>query len=204
MYDKMPDGDVLIHAGDFTDWGALTDIVDFSFWLQELPYKYKVIIAGNHDVKFELYPEMAKAALANKCEDVIYLNNRTVTIDGVKFFGCPYTPQFAGAFQLRLTPDADKDFWETLIPDDIDVLITHGPPFGIMDSVQRWELDVEHCGSQGLLERVVKIKPKLHVFGHIHESYGIIKQRYGITFVNAAALNWRTNNLNKPIVVDLQ
>lgn len=189
----VPDGDIFIHAGDFTDWGSINDILGFSDWLAELPHKHKIVIAGNHDVKFETYPEISKAALKNACKDVIYLNNKMVEVEGLKIFGSPYTTRFAGAFQL----DIDKEFWKNL-PDGIDILVTHQPPYGILDKV----LD-ENTGSKGLLERVIEIKPKLHVFGHIHESYGKIKQRYGITFVNAASLNWRYNCLNKPIIVDI-
>ncbi len=205
-YLDVPDGDILIHAGDFTDWGSLNDILDFSEWLKSLPHKSKIIVAGNHDIKFESYPEMAIAALKNKCKEVIYLNNKIVEVNGLKIFGCPYTPRFAGSFQLDLTQEGDKEFWETLIPDCIDILVTHGPPYGILDSVKRGfdgAFETENCGSRGLLDRVIKIKPKLHVFGHIHESYGKIKQRYGITFVNASCLNWRYNELNKPIVVEI-
>jgi len=134
----MPSGDILIHAGDFTDWGAFNDVMDFSWWLKELPYKYKIIVAGNHDVKFETYPEMAVAALKNKCKDVIYLSNTLAEVDGFKIFGCPYTPRFAGAFQVdSATEEDDIEYWKTVIPEGIDILVTHGPPYGVLDKVVR-------------------------------------------------------------------
>ena len=176
----IPDADMLIHAGDFSDWGAINDVIDFGDWLKYLPHKHKIVVAGNHDTCFESKPEMSKAALRGSC---IYLNSDVVEIEGFKIYGTPYTPRFAGAFQLGYgAGEDDSAFWKTIVPDGIDILITHGPPFGILDSVADWEdgLEARHCGSQGLLERVIKVKPKLHVFGHIHESYGFIKQRYGI------------------------
>jgi len=181
---------MLIHAGDFTDWGSIFDIGDFSHWLSQLSYKYVIVIAGNHDVKFESYPDMAYAALRSRRKDVIYLQNRMVEIEGLRIFGSPYTPRFTGGFQL----DNSKSFWRTLIPDGVDIVVTHGPPYGILDEI----LDC-HEGDSGLLERLIEVKPKLHVFGHIHESYGVIKQRYGIKFVNASC----GFQLNKPIVVDI-
>lgn len=204
-YLNMPKGDILIHAGDFTDWGGFNDIRDFSAWLRTLHYKHKIVIAGNHDVKFETYPEICKAALLVK-KNIYYLQNELIDIEGLKIFGCPYTPKFAGAFQLEMPEEDELKYWRKTIPDGIDILITHGPAFGILDSVQRgfdYGFEVEHCGSQGLLERVIEVKPQLHIFGHIHQSYGIIKQRYGITFVNAATQNFETNTMNKPIVVDI-
>lgn len=197
---KVPDGDVLIHAGDFTDWGSLNDVMDIAEWFKAQPHKCKILIAGNHDVCFQSKPEMSKAILQKSCH---YLENEELIFDGLKFFGSPYTPPFAGAFQMssnwHLT-HKDK-FWD-IIPSDTDVLITHGPAFGILDQngyCLHGELgEDEHCGCPVLLDRVAKIKPKLHVFGHIHESYGI-KKSYGCTFVNAAV----GFNNNKPIVVDI-
>lgn len=203
----MPEGDILFHTGDFTDWGSFTDIRDFGDWLRGLPYKHKVVIAGNHDVKFETVPEMCKSCLLQK-KNIHYLENQTIELEGLKIFGSPYTPKFGGAFQLGYLSGefADYKFWKSQIPDKVDILLTHGPPFGILDEINRTVYhdytEKENCGSQGLLKRVLEVKPKIHAFGHIHESYGMIKQRYGITFINAAMLNWRTNNLNKPVVIE--
>lgn len=188
----VPDGDVLIHAGDFTDWGSLYDVVDISEWFNAQPHECKILIAGNHDVCFQSKPEMSKAALRKSCH---YLEDQELIFDGIKFFGSPYTPPFAGAFQMN--PDLKlegEEYWD-IIPDDTDVLITHGPPDGILDS----SFLGEHCGCPILLNRVAKIKPKLHVFGHVHESYGV-KKAYGCTFVNAAS----GFDHNKPIVVEIQ
>ncbi len=198
---KIPDGDVLIHAGDFTDWGALYDVVDISEWFNAQPHECKILIAGNHDICFQSKPEMSKAALRRSCH---YLENQELIFDGVKFFGSPYTPPFAGAFQMNPSLKLEgEEYWD-IIPDDTDVLITHGPPEGILDTTigfgqtYRIDEDVEHCGCPILLNRVVKIKPKLHVFGHVHEAYGV-KKAYGCTFVNAAS----GFDHNKPIVVDI-
>ncbi len=204
---KMPKGDILIHAGDFTDWGSTSDMVDFKDWLREQDYKHKFFIAGNHDVKFEIIPDYCKSIFKGVAT---YLDSDVVEVEGLKIFGTPYTPRFAGAFQLGFSSgEDDRAFWNTIIPDGIDILVTHGPPLGILDIVERindvdGKPDIEHCGSLGLLERVAEVKPKLHLFGHIHQSYGTKKSDYGTKFVNAAAQDFVKGILNKPIVVEVK
>jgi len=192
---KIPEGDVLIHAGDFTDWGSIYDVMDIAEWFKAQPHECKILIAGNHDVCFQSKPDIAKAALQKSCH---YLENQELVYDNVKFFGSPYTPPFAGAFQMNPEFKLEgEEFWD-IIPEDTDVLVTHGPPHGILDTAFNIMDEDEHCGCPLLLNRVAKIKPKLHIFGHIHESYGI-KKSYGCTFVNAAS----GFKLNKPVVVEI-
>ena len=189
-----PPGDILIHAGDImTDGYRSREISDFNTWLGEQPQVKKVVIAGNHDRLFESTTS-AQGVLTN----AIYLENSEVEIDGLKFWGSPAQPEFYNwAFNYKRGEDIDR-IWR-MIPDDTDVLITHGPPSGILDTVRSGK---EHLGCGNLRAATVRVKPKLHVFGHIHGGYGEFDD--GTThFVNASLLNEAYQPVNQPIVVDL-
>lgn len=189
-----PPGDILIHAGDImTDGYRSREISDFNTWLGEQPQVKKVVIAGNHDRLFESTTS-AQGVLTN----AIYLENSEVEIDGLKFWGSPAQPEFYNwAFNYKRGEDIDR-IWR-MIPDDTDVLITHGPPSGILDTVRPGK---EHLGCGNLRAATVRVKPKLHVFGHIHGGYGEFDD--GTThFVNASLLSESYQPVNQPIVVDL-
>lgn len=193
---SIPDGDVLVHAGDFTMQGRAAEINEFNEQLARLPHKHKVVIAGNHDIGFETHSEDARALLTN----ATYLEDSGVEIEGVKFWGSPWQPQFFDwAFNLE-RGEALKEKWQK-IPEDTDVLITHGPPRMILDMAPReGRLAVANVGCDDLREEILeRIKPKYHIFGHIHEGYGWRKVE-GITFINASILNGRYQIQNKPIV----
>ncbi len=173
---EVPDGDILVHAGDITVRGSLDDVESFDRWLGTLPHRYKVVICGNHDFCFQKAPSEARARITN----AIYLEDSGCEIEGLKFYGSPWQPWFGGwAFNLP-RGDALAAVW-SLIPTGLDVLITHGPPEGILDLTRHGEA----VGCRDLLDRVLEVQPRLHVFGHIHEAAG---QRIveGITFVNAS------------------
>jgi predicted phosphodiesterase len=189
----VPDGDVLIHAGDFTGRGEKAEVVAFSNWLAGLPHARKLVAAGNHDFAFEKRPSEARSWLTA----ATYLQDSGVTIDGVTFWGSPWQPRFFDwAFNLdRGAPLAAK--W-ALIPANTDVLVTHGPPHGILDRTSSGL----HVGCEELLKVVERVRPKVHVFGHIHEAYGQVVK--GPTrFVNASNCTLRYQPTNPPIVVDL-
>jgi Icc-related predicted phosphoesterase len=174
----VPDGDILLHAGDLTDAGDLDQLADFDHWLGELPHRHKVVICGNHDFCFEQNPKQAQALVTN----AIYLQDSAVTIEGLKIYGSPWQPWFCDwAFNLQRGPELAA-VWAK-IPDDTDILITHGPPEGILDMTHR----SVNVGCRDLLERVYQVSPRLHVFGHIHEAAGRFDVS-GITFVNATTL----------------
>ena len=171
----MPPADVLVHSGDFTLAGGDEEALDFIEWLCDLPYRHKIFIAGNHD------DNMLDASLEGLPDDVHYLCDSGVTIDGITFYGAP---MFVGFFdgELREIEHYEK------IPDGVDVLITHRPPLGIMDTLE----DKVHYGSSVLLDKVSTIKPKLHLFGHVHDAYGTME--WGETlFSNAALADWKYN-----------
>ena len=189
---NIPDGDVLIHAGDITMHGKLSELNDFNDWLGEQPHKHKIIIAGNHDWCFE----RQKEASINIITNAVYLEDQAIEIEGHKFYGSPWQPWFLSwAFNLQRGEEIQKQ-WD-LISHDIDVLITHGPAFGILDKVARASV-----GCENLLSRIEEIKPKVHICGHIHEGYGEIT-REGIKFINASINTEHYKPINTPILFTL-
>jgi Icc-related predicted phosphoesterase len=193
---EVPPGDVLIHAGDSTMVGRVEEIVKFDHWLGRLPHPHKILIAGNHDWLFEKEPALADSLITN----AVYLRDRAVTIDGVKFYGSPWQPRFMHwAFNLSRGAEIRRK-WD-LIPEDTDVLVTHGPPHGILDLVPR-DLPgtYENTGCEELLLAVKRVRPKLHVFGHIHEGYGVVRES-GTTFVNACVCDAAYRPVNPAVVV---
>ncbi len=192
----VPDGDILIHAGDATITGTIDEIILFDYWFSGLPHKYKIFIAGNHDWLFETSPKYAQSLLT----DVIYLQDSSVEIEGLKIYGSPWQPRFFNwAFNLNRGREL-AERW-ALIPDDVDILITHGPPNGILDEVPRkyW---IENTGCEELRKRVEEIRPRLHVFGHIHCGYGT-EEKFGVKFINASNCDESYKPTNPPIVFDL-
>ena len=190
----VPEGDVLIVAGDICLRGHEYELEIFDRFLGQLPHKHKLLIAGNHDWPIaHAGPEAMKDLIKN----AIYLENSGVEIDGVKFWGSPWQPEFFDwAFNLPRGPKL-AEMW-ALIPDDTDVLITHSPPYGILDQIYSGE----HVGCEDLLAALQRVRPKVHVFGHIHEGYGVLKQN-GTTFINASVCDYRYRPFNAPIVIDL-
>ncbi|RXS98252.1 metallophosphoesterase [Silvibacterium dinghuense] len=191
----VPEGDILIHAGDFMRSGQrLNEIVDFNDWLGSLPHPHKVVIAGNHDLLFESYPEMARGRLNN----TTYLENSGAEIFGLKFWGSPVQPTFHNwAFNVDRGA-AIRRYWKK-IPSDTDVLITHGPPFGTLDKI---DILGPHLGCEELAKTISQIRPRLHVFGHIHGGHGQETTK-ATAFVNAAVLNERYELTHKSQTIDL-
>lgn len=172
----VPDGDVLVHAGDLTRYGRPEEVRDVGEWLGGLPHRHKVVIAGNHDFCFQEQPGLARPHITH----AVYLEDEAVTIDGVVFYGSPWQPWFGGwAFNLPRGPELAA-VWAK-IPAGTGVLVTHGPPHGILDATRRGE----SAGCLDLFNRVFEVRPRLHVFGHIHEAAGRLDVD-GITFVNAS------------------
>jgi Icc-related predicted phosphoesterase len=188
----VPDGDVLVHAGDLTRRGELEAVVALNDYLGRLPHRHKIVIAGNHDFCFEREPEQCARLLTN----AVYLQDAALTIDGVRFYGSPWQPWFYDwAFNLQRGPQI-REKW-LLIPRDTDVLITHGPPYGHGDLTSR----NERAGCEDLLEIVEQIGPRVHIFGHIHEGAGVTRNER-TTFVNASICDLGYRPVNPPIVFD--
>ncbi len=206
---SVPDGDLLIHAGDATNRGTIEEFAAFGKWFKNLPHRHKIFVAGNHDWLFEISPPLA-GSLIDGC---VYLQDSFVEIENLKIYGSPWQPRFFDwAFNLnRGRQLAEK--WR-LIPDDTNILITHGPPFGILDAAPRGSLPDENVGCEDLRRRVEELvgfeRLKLHVFGHIHFSYGVTKKfsekfnrQIGVTFANASNCDESYRPFNPPLVFDV-
>ncbi|KAG6612275.1 Calcineurin-like phosphoesterase [Phytophthora cinnamomi] len=208
---QVPDGDVFVHAGDFTDTGERSEVLAFNEFLGRLPHRYKVVIAGNHESSFDRQfyprywhqyghrqqydPEEVRALLTN----ALYLEDQAVLIEGYLFYGTPWQPEFCNwAFNLP-RGDALLKQWRH-IPTDTDVLITHTPPMGHGDLV-----GYQNVGCADLLREVEdRVRPKLHVFGHVHEGYGRSASPDGaITYFNASACTHNYDPVNAPFVFEL-
>jgi Icc-related predicted phosphoesterase len=159
----VPDGDLFIHAGDMCRHGDLDEMRRAADWIASLPHRHKLVVAGNHDWAFVREPAAARAMFA----DSTYLEDAGTTIEGFRFYGSPWQPAFHDwAFNLpRGAPLADK--W-ALIPSGLDVLVTHSPPQGFGDDFTM----LGRAGCADLRARVAIVRPRLHLFGHIHQDGG--------------------------------
>lgn len=204
---NLPEADFLIHAGDITGRGSEHTVRKFLKWFGELRlYPHKIFIAGNHDWLFESTPGLARRLVKeynNQYKDngeIIYLEDSGVERWGLKFWGTPVSRPFMN-WAFNRHESKLKQHWEA-IPTNTDILITHSPPYMIMDYAHMGSK--EHCGSPSLYQEVVKrIKPKVHVFGHIHEGYGV-KEMDNIKFVNASVLNGAYDLVNEPILLEVE
>jgi Icc-related predicted phosphoesterase len=188
---KVPDGDILIHAGDFTRFSkSMSAIADFNTWLGELPHRHKILIYGNHEFFIETDPSR-RSMLTN----AHVLINEETEIEGLRIWGSPVTPLYSGAFGLSSSEDR-KQLYDQ-IPEDIDILITHGPPYGILDSVSQTG---HHSGCRELFDAVMRVRPKLHVFGHVHGAHGILHTNQTV-FVNAVLLGSNGDLNQDPVLV---
>ncbi|MCA9671312.1 MAG: metallophosphatase domain-containing protein [Myxococcales bacterium] len=186
---SVPDGDILVHAGDLTGLGELAELHRANDFLAAQPHAHKVVIAGNHDWCFVRQPDQARAALSA----ARYLQDEAAEVCGLRFYGSPWQPWFLNwAFNLPRGPQLAARW--AAIPDDTDVLITHGPPRGILDRT----FAEAHAGCDALLARVTQIRPLTHIFGHIHEAAGV-RVRGGTTFVNASACD-----SGRAVVLDIE
>jgi len=220
MIDDIPDGDILIHAGDFTQNGSPTDVYQFSKWFASQPHKHKVVVAGNHDITLDadFYQKEGhrwhgrdlkdfKASLTAMRENpkFHYLEDSSVEICGLKIYGSPYSAFFHNwAFNSHRGPESHA-IWSK-IPDDTDVMIAHGPALGYGDRVGNPRYLAEHGTSVGcanlLHEIKYRIKPRLMISGHIHEDPGAWTD--GVTtFVNASTCDLKYKPTNPVRVIDL-
>ena len=184
---KLPAADVIIHSGDITFAGTGEEVLDFIEWFGSLSYQYKIFIAGNHDYALEgQAPERIQRFLPENC---FYLYNSGITINEIRFWGIPFF----------FSPDEPNSNTKTidLVPNDADVIITHRPPFGILDQSSNTRF-----GCSDLLQAVTRIRPAYHLFGHIHDAYGIEKHKQ-TTFLNAAVVDTNYRLVNDPILFEL-
>ena len=180
MYNNLEilDGDIFIFAGDISEVGRNEVLIDFNQFLGGLPHRYKIIISGNHD----LAPEKISELITN----ATYLQHELIEIENLKIWGTSWQYWLKDQIERTRKQMLRWLFWDP-IPPGIDILITHFPPYKIGDLTRSGK----HLGNMDLLTTVRMIKPKYHIFGHIHEAYGIYKEKidnFEITYINASAI----------------
>lgn len=201
----VPDGDILIHAGDFTLTGTNSEIADFNNWLGTLPHRHKIVIAGNHELSLQSSKYYAQGLLSN----ATYLFGEMVEVEGLRIFGSPMTPAY-GDWAFMYQERSAGIIWSQT-PYALDILVTHGPPKGIGDSWTEYWHDptgrryekTHSVGCPALLEAVERVAPRFHIFGHIHVGYGQYKNNKGTQFFNVAALDENYEIKNSPTVIKI-
>jgi len=198
---EIPKCDILIHAGDFCNHGTYQEVEQFAKWISWQPAGRKVVVAGNHDLFCEKHYDLTKLTFSRL--RVTYLENQTTVIDGIKIFGSPFSPEFFNwAFMHPRFEMYDK-VWSK-VPKDVNVLIAHGPMYGVLDKVDKKYANEDsdfHVGCKGLSKRVAELKElRLLVSGHIHCSRGIVKGTPDI--INASICNEQYKPTNKPIIYE--
>lgn len=214
----LPEGDILVHAGDATMIGTHDELESFITWFAKQPHKHKIFVPGNHDWGMEddlgvyskffinrgLHRKMEhldhvreSIKLHMKNNNIIYLNNESITIEGINIYGSADQPAFCN-WAFNRTDKELTESWKN-IPDDTNILVTHAPAYGILDMCD----DGSIVGDVPLLKRINTLpKLKLHVFGHIHEDAGKLK-RGEVTHINASMLNsyYKIDKINNPVRV---
>ncbi len=174
---NLPEADVIVHSGDVSMNGKIEEVLDFLNWFSQLPYGHKLFVEGNHDTS------LFKCKINGLPDNMHFLQDEAIRIGGVNFYGV----------SMKRSYDSVK----LQIPDDTDVVISHEPPFGILDFV-----DEMHYGDGKLMDQLKQLQPRLHLFGHIHPQYG--KKTVGLTtFVNSALLGEGFELVNIPQIIEI-
>lgn len=205
---NLSDADMIIHSGDFSGVGAKYELENFFYWFQNLPIKYKIVIAGNHDKCFDSkfwgvnsnMEEYSKDIIKEftKNENNFFLMNETIEIEGINIYGSPWSKWFHGdnwGFNIPL--GTDEEFYSKL-PNKIDILVTHAPPLGKLDRTNNGN----YAGCESLLNKVKQIKPKYHLFGHIHEGAGETFDGDTI-YLNSSIMNFLYEPVNSPQIFEI-
>ncbi|KAH0792818.1 metallophosphoesterase domain-containing protein 1 [Histomonas meleagridis] len=217
LHEKIPQStifpvDIAIHAGDFTNVGKPEDVTSFCNWFKSLPAQYFLAVAGNHEVSFdeslreelseifkqfgyETPPELSKDIIKQE-KSIIYAEDETVEILGIKFFCSPRSPIIRG-WAFGTYKEAKGEEWNKITPEH-DVVVTHSPPAGIFD----YGLDFFSYGDPYLAMKLYEVKTPLHIFGHVHEGHG--SYRSGATlYVNCSILDFNYQYWLPPTYIDL-
>ena len=210
---KLPEADIAICCGDISMGGHRKEVDSFMKWYLEQPVTHKVMIAGNHDYWFDKeHPKSINWKLEDDShldiipEGIIYLQDSDVTIEGIKIWGSPVTPWFHN-WAFNKLPEDLEEYWD-IIPDDADIVVTHGPCSNTILDKCKW--GGKRAGCPSLARRVANIRPKILAFGHIHESYGVedkfIPDDEGnekmTRLINCSFLNLDYIPSNNPVLVD--
>lgn len=204
----IPDNvDIVIHAGDAGNNKDLSNneaqLRNFLIWYDQLPIKHKIYVPGNHDTSIE-----KNMFNFNLYQNIIFLDHKAVEIENTKFFGSPYTPSFGIGWAYNIPRNKIDLKWKD-IPENTDILITHGPPKGILDYTLSYENYYEQCGCKSLLNRVREVKPKYHIFGHVHDEQDVFNcgttktNSLDTIFINACVKNLKYKLINNGIIIDI-
>ncbi len=188
---QLPAADMIIHAGDIAIHGSISEIQEFVNWYSQLPYKYKLFVGGNHDGELE-----HKLNFLELPDNIIYLENESIVIDGLTIWGSPVSPPYR-SFGFMWDELRRKELYQQ-IPDKCDIVINHSPPYGILDQI----VEGTNVGCAIFRERLEEINPKLVICGHIHEGYGITELA-GTTYVNASIMSRKYLPINQPLIVEI-
>lgn len=193
----IPKCDILVCAGDITNTGSMAAAEDFNSWCGELRRDGVVgeivLIAGNHDLTAERNP----SHWCNIFTDAIYLEHFGEDVCGLNFFGSPWTPKFGVGWAFNATKSQLATLWQQ-IPDNVDILVTHGPPKGCQDMTDRGVA----AGCEDLRLAINRTKPILHICGHIHEGYGVGRVHETVV-MNASSCNLQYKPVNAPLVFEI-
>lgn len=195
----IPTVDIFIHGGDI-DIQNEAQLKGFNEVLNKIPTKYKIVIGGNHDTYLE---RLGMILIQKELNNCVYLENSGVEIEGIKFWGSPITPFFNNWAFNRERGEEIKKYWN-LIPNDVNILLTHGAPYNIMDLVLLANGEPgDHEGDLDLKNRIKELKNlKYHIFGHFHASYGI-EEKNNIKHINASLMNEEYKLVKKPIIINI-
>lgn len=202
----LPEGDILVHAGDWCAHSSYDDTISFLKWFESQPHQHKVFIAGNHETWVEdnwlAFAELAQQ-YAPSCT---YLNDSGITIGDLNIWGSPISPTFQEWAFGRERGPAIQRHWN-MIPRDTHVLITHCPPAGILDAVPSSIFEtygtVEHVGCANLDRTIRFCLPDLraHIFGLVHWSGGKKQVLADVVYVNASVVDAGYTLTNKPVLI---
>lgn len=192
---KLPKGDIFVFAGDWSvSNGGVSDAIKFANYVHKLKFKHKLVIAGNHDFAAQHESSLVKQLF--KEAGAIYLQDESVVIDGLKFWGSPWSPEFMNWAFMK--PDYELTKVYNGIDPDTDILITHTPPYGTLDRLPSFE----NVGSHALEDAVHRVKPSVHIFGHIHCGYGV-EYSDNTVYYNVSVCDDNYNLVNKPTVLEV-
>jgi hypothetical protein len=201
----LVEADMVIHCGDFTANNSSDSFIDFIVWFHNLNYASKILIAGNHDFILDYHYNSEKDVDVSKALvkslSISYLHDSNA--EETKIYGSPWVRRLP-RWAFHLPDDAAKEQWDTL-PFGLDILITHGPAYGMNDLLHPKFLrpgEDQHSGDKELAERILQIKPKYHLHGHIHEAYGV-HYNEGTTHINCSLLDENYQLKNKPILIEI-
>ena len=197
---KVPEGDILISSGDITWKGEMDILEDFAIWMSEQPHKHKIAVLGNHDL-FEYKNQDFPAKIFAKY-GINFLHNSGVELDGIYFWGSPVSPMFHNWAWNKERGKEIAEIWSQ-IPEKTNVIITHGPPYGKLDRVDRFGAPTNQ-GCKDLMARIQDLKNlKASIFGHLHLQGGTILEVQGVKYINAACCNEEYNPIQGPVSFEI-